>query len=506
MARFLPAILLAILLLSTTLKAQQQNGSVFENRVTVNLKNQSIGSVLDQISWQAGVFFSYDASILDSNKKFSVEATDKSLYTVLNQLFDPFEFKFIELENQVIISKSTDEKLPVEIEEDSIPVKYFFLSGQIVDEKKENPIKYASVSLLNKPIGTITNIDGNFLLKIHPDNIRDTIVISCMGYAQILMPAYKILDEDVIVMSPVSIRIKEIKVVSTTPQKLLQNIRENLPLNYCEDPKLMTAFYRETIQQDGDYINVSEAVIEILKAPYLNPSRTDLVRIVKGRRSPDVKPFQWLNFKLQGGPFTIAKLDVVKTVETFLDKEFQNSYIYNISRVIWYNQNPVYVLEFKPVADFEELGFAGEMYVHRETFAIVHVNFHFTKTGLKNAESVMIKKKPKGVKAKPVFTNYEVNYQQYSGKWHLAYVKASVKFKVRSKNDKLNSEYHSVSDLLITDIKNTELKKFDRDESFTQRDIFVEMINNYDPDFWENYNIIKPDEDLQNAFKSSAQK
>ncbi|HSM46816.1 MAG TPA: hypothetical protein VK872_03310, partial [Draconibacterium sp.] len=135
-----------------------------------------------------------------------------------------------------------------------------------------------------------------------------------------------------------------------------------------------------------------------------------------------------------------------------------------------------------------------------------HVNFGFGKSGLKNAESVMIKKKPKGVKAKPVFTSYEVNYQQYNDKCHLTNVKASVKFKVRSRNDKINSEYHSVSDLLITDIQDTELRRFERDESlFTQRDIFVEMINNYDPDFWENYNIIKPDEDLQNAFKNTVQ-
>jgi hypothetical protein len=178
-------------------------------------------------------------------------------------------------------------------------------------------------------------------------------------------------------------------------------------------------------------------------------------------------------------------------------------YDYNISKVIWYNENPVYVLEFKPIGNFNENGFVGEMYVHRETFAIVHVSFHYTKTGLKNAENEMIKKKPKGVKAKPTYTNYEANYQQYNGKWHLANVKASVKFKVRSRNDKLNSEYHSVSDLLITDIQDTELKKFDRDESFTQRDIFVEMINNYDPGFWENFNIIKPDEDLQNAYKNA---
>ena len=506
MFRQIIVILIAILLLSISSNAQQQNGSVFENRVTINQKNQSISSILDQISWQAGVYFSYDASILNSNQKYSIEASDKSLYTVLNQLFNASEFKFIELENQVIILKITDEILPEEIIPDSIPVKYFFLSGKIVDHKKEDPIKYASVSLFNKPIGTISNVDGDFLLKIHPDFIRDTIVISCMGYAQIMMPAYKVLDEEIIAMDPVSIRIREVKVVSTTPERLLKNIRDHLADNYSGDTKLMTGFYRETIKQDNDYINVSEAVIEILKAPYSNTLRNDLVKIIKGRRSRDVKPFQWLNFKLQGGPFTITRLDIVKTVESFIDQEYQNFYSYNISRVIWYNQNPVYILEFKPIGEFNDQGFVGEIYVHRETFAIVHVSFHYNKTGLKNAESVMIKKKPKGVKAKPVYTNYEVNYQQYNDKWHLANVQASVKFKVKSKNDRLNSEFHSVSDLLITDIQDTELKKFDRDESFTQRDIFVEMINNYDPDFWENYNIIKPDEDLQNAFKNSALK
>ena len=496
-------ILFAILLLSTISKAQQQNGSVFETRVTISQKNQSINSILDQISWQAGVYFSYDASILNSNQKYSIEVNDKSLYTVLNQLLDPSEFIFTELENQIIISKNTADKISEEAKVDSIPVKYFFLSGKLIDNKKGDPIKYASISLLNKPIGTITNVDGNFILKIHPDFIRDTLVFSCMGYVQLLIPAYKILDEDVIVMNPFSIRIKEVKVVATTPGKLLENIRENLAVNYSGDSKLMTAFYRETIKQDDEYINVSEAVIEILKAPYNNSNRSDLVRIIKGRRSSDVKQFQWLNFKLQGGPFTITRLDIVKTVETFFDQNYQSLYDYNISKVIWYNENPVYVLEFKPIGNFNENGFVGEMYVHRETFAIVHVSFHYTKTGLKNAENEMIKKKPKGVKAKPTYTNYEANYQLYKGKWHLANVKASVKFKVRSRNDKLNSEYHSVSDLLITDIQDTELKKFDRDESFTQRDIFVEMINNYDPGFWENFNIIKPDEDLQNAYKNA---
>ena len=364
-------------------------------------------------------------------------------------------------------------------------------------------MRYASISVFNKPIGTISNTDGDFLLKLHPDNIRDTIVISSMGYAQLSMPAYRLLDEDLFILSPISIKIREVKVTSTSVDKLLENFWENLEKNYSPHSKLMTSFYRETIKQDGSYISVSEAVMEVLKSPYLS-TRSDLVRIVKGRKSPDVKPFKWLNFKLMGGPFTITQLDAVKTMESFLDREYRDLYKYHIDRVIWYNSHPVYVLKFYPIVSTFFPLFEGEMYVHRETFALIHANYSLTKTGLEKAKDIMIKRKPRKVKAKPTYVQYSVNYQQYQGRWQLATAQASVKFKVRSKRDKLNSEFHSVSDLLITDIRSTDLKRFTKDEKFTSNDIFVEELGRYDEVFWENYNIIKPNEDLRKAFKNTS--
>jgi hypothetical protein len=411
------------------------------------------------------------------------------------------KFKFSERENQIIISEIIHNQ-PIKENADSIPEKYFFLSGKIVDDKKGDPLPYTSVSLFNKPIGTISNTDGEFLLKIHPDNIHDTVIISCMGYKQIKLPGSKILDEDLFVMKPVSIRIREVKVTATTPDKLLKNIRENIEKNYSSEIRLMTAFYRETVKQDKNYITISEAIIEILKAPYTNTFRDDLVRLLKGRRSPDVQPFQWLKFKLQGGPFTITKLDVIKNMESFVSEESEKYYKYDIKKVIWYNNNPVFVLEFKPTSNEFFPLFVGEMYVHRETFAVVHAEFHINKEGLRKAESVMIKKKPRRVKAGPSYVKYEVNYQQVKEKWYLANAKASVKIKVKSKRDNINSEFHSVSDLLVTNIKPTEIKRFTRNESIGQNDIFVELINGYDEKFWENYNIIKPDENLINAIKT----
>ena len=496
-------IVFSILLFFLSANGQQQDGSVLEKRITINETDKPLNTILDQLSWQTGVYFSYDATIIDSNKNYSVNANGISLYTVLNQLFNSDIFNFTELENQVIITKKSNPDFINSVKKDSIHLKYFFLSGKIIDDKKGEPIPYATISILNKPIGTISNTDGDFLLKIHPDLIRDTIIISCMGYAQFITPAFNLLDEDVFIMKPVSIRIREVKVTSTTPENLLKNIREKIQTNYSTNTDLMTAFYRETVQQDGSYISASEAVIEILKASYNSMLKTDLVRLIKGRRSRDIKPLNWINFKLQGGPFTITKLDVIKTMESFIDKDNQHLYNYNVSKVIWYNNYPVYVLNFKPVTEFrDQTLYEGELYVHRETFAVVHAEFYLSKTGLKNAQNVLIQKKPKGVKARPIYVNYTVNYQFIDSKWKLANAQASVKFKIRNRSDKLNSEFHSISDLLITDIQPTDLKRFDRDESIGQRDIFVEIINGYDPEFWENYNIIKPNEELQNAIKN----
>ena len=497
-------VILAILLFSLPCAAQQQDGSVFERRVSINQNNQPLNYILEQLSWQTNVYFSYDASILNAEKIVSLEVENRSLFTVLNYLFNSNNFKFAELDNQIIISKKINNELIEVAQNDTIPIKYFFLAGKLLDNKKGDPIRYATIYVHKKPIGTISNFDGEFLLKIHPENIFDTIIISCMGYKQLILPAHKILDEDIFILKTISIKIKEVRVTATSPHELLKNIRNNLTKNYSASSKLMTAFYRETVKQDNNYINVSEAVMEILKAPYSNTMRNDVIRLIKGRKSPDVQPFQWMNFKLQGGPFSITQLDIVKTMKRFIDKDFEELYKYQISKIILYNNYPVYVLKFNPVSELVFPAFEGEMYIHRKSFAIVHAKFKLNKNSLNEAENTMITKKPRGVKAKPSYVQYTVNYQQFQEKWQLATSQTSIKIKIKSRRDKINSEFHSVTDLLVTDIQPTELKRFTRNESLSRHDVFVEMINNYDEQYWENYNIIKPNEELQKAFPNQA--
>lgn len=487
-----------ILILPFFTNAQYQSGSVFERRISIHQTNQQLGFILEQISWQANVYFSYDATIINQENIVSVNAEDKSLYTILNQIIDTTTYALQELDNQIIISQKI-KKDTNSLIKDSIPLPYFFLSGKLIENHKGDPVSYASVSIYKEVTGTISNADGEFVLKIPRSKINDTIIISSMGYKQLILPAWHLLDEDIFILEPISIKIKEIKVTAISPENLLDNMRKNYKNNYTSSTKLMNAFYRETVKQNKSYISVSEAVIEILKTPY-SQQRGDLVRLLKARKSPDVVPFKWLNFKLMGGPFTITELDAIKTEETFLDPKYENLYKYQVSDVIWYNNFPVYVVKFSPVNSSFYPPFEGKMYVHRETFALVHAEYKICKSGLKKAKNIMIKKKPRKVKAYPSYVHYSVNYQQFQGKWHLASAKASVKFKVKSKKKRINSVFHSISEILITNVNATNLKRFSKNEKFTKKDVFVEKLGKYDESFWENYNTIKPDEDLRNAF------
>lgn len=55
------------------------------------------------------------------------------------------------------------------------------IKGIITDSLK-NPIQYVNVGILNKPVGTVTNENGEFNLNIDNSLISDTLKISCLGF------------------------------------------------------------------------------------------------------------------------------------------------------------------------------------------------------------------------------------------------------------------------------------------------------------------------------------
>lgn len=493
---------LIVFLLSIKISyGQVETNAALDKTVSIEARNETIASVLEKISSQTQLYFSYDPSMIADDKKIDASFTDKSIREILDILLES-KFTYHVLDKQIIITtpdfgtennkeRGTNDKL-----------KIITFRGKVIDRDEKKALPYTSISIQDRNIGTISNIDGDFELKIPPAMINDTVVVSCLGYQQFRLPILEINDDVVsIFLQPTTYQLQEIKVTYINPEDILSRIVSKISLNYPRDPEIMTSFYREVLKQDKNYIDVAEAVMEIRKATYDNTFAEDKVKFIKGRKSLNVKPFQLVDFKLQGGPYYITKLDVIKTLDSFLDPEFFEFYKYSIDEIVEFDNRLTYVLRFKPKEKVDNQFYEGRLWVDMSSFALVQAEFELSRSGLKFGQESLIKKKPKDFFVRLLQVNYFVNYRHSEGKWHLSNAQASLSLRVKSKKDKLNSVFLSTCELLVTEFNPDDGTHFKRTEIFSPKDIFAEIINNYDEDFWRDYNIIKPSEDLQKALK-----
>jgi hypothetical protein len=494
-------ILIVFLLLLKVSFGQKENNSALDSTMNIESKSETITSVLEKISTQTKVYFSYDASLIDPEKKIDASLTNKTVREILDVLFES-KYIYRVLENQIIITKPEDNLSKKEAEINPDKLKIINFRGKVIDQEEKDVLPFTSISVLKNTIGTLTNIDGEFELKIPGTMMEDTIVVSCLGYKQYRMPVSKITEETVVVyLQPATFQLREIKIIYIDPLEILGRILSKIPLNYPLNPEIMTSFYREVLKQDNDYIDVAEAVMDIRKASYDNASSEDKVKLIKTRKSLNVKPFQFVDFKIQGGPYYITKLDVIKTLDSFLDPEFLDFYKYSLEEIVKYDNRDTYVIHFKPKEKIDYPCYQGKLYVDMSSFALVHAEFELSRSGLKFAHESLIKKKPKDFYVRPIQVNYQVSYRRSDEKWHLSNAQASIDFRVKSKKDKINSVFHSNSELLITDFKTDDGTHFKRNELFNPKDIFTEIVHNYDESFWGDYNTIKPSEELRTALK-----
>lgn len=504
----LPAngLILLVLLLSIRFSyGQKENISVLDKKITLEVNNESIATILDLISQQAKVFFSYDAALIKAEKQSSIAVADKTIKETLDTLFNK-QFQYKLLGDQIVISApDAVQKKAAELGQGKAPIIVF--KGKVIDREEKDVLPYSNIFIYRRNIGTVSNNDGEFVLKIPESMKHDTVVVSCLGYRQYLQPISELTDQSyTIPLQPTSVQLKEVKVTVIYPEEIISKILSKIQLNYPRDNEIMTSFYREVLKQDSKYIDVAEALMEIRKASYDNTFAQDKVKVIKGRKSLNVMPFKFVDFKIQGGPYYITKLDVVKTLDTFLDPEFRDFYKYTMDEIVEVDNRETYVIQFKPKEKVDYPCYQGKLYVDMSSFALVRAEFSLSRSGLKFARESLIRKKPKDFYVRPINVEYKVSYRRANNKWHLSTAQASLNFRVRSKQDKVNSVFHSDSDLLITDIKPDEGTRFKKDETFNSNEIFTEVVTNYDDGFWGDNNIIKPSEELRKSLQEYSQR
>ena len=379
---------------------------------------------------------------------------------------------------------------------------YLTITGQLKDAKTGEKIIYATITVPNTGIGTVSNSDGEFLLKINKGINAGNFEVSHLSYATTTFKISESLGKNkTFYLEPQLIMLKEISVVPKDARGIVEMALRNIKKNYSESPNMMTGFYRESIRQRRDFVSISEAVVDIYKAPY-STMQEDQVKIFKGRKGTNVKKADTLMVQLQGGPNVSMLLDIVKNTDLSIALDNLDNYAFEFGSMVNIDNKLNWVIHFSPNVVREEPLYFGKLYISQDNMAISRAEFSLDLNDEAKASRVFVQKKPMGLIFMPTSTSYLVTYKEQSGKYYLNYVRVDLKFQCDWKKRLFKNYYTVMSEVAITDRSEEKVAKFAKQDVFRQNMVFAEKVEAFaDADFWGEYNIIEPEDSIESAIK-----
>ncbi|MDO9039454.1 MAG: carboxypeptidase-like regulatory domain-containing protein, partial [Lutibacter sp.] len=201
--------------------------------------------------------------------------------------------------------------------------------GSVIDSKTKKPLEFATLLINGTNISTITNTQGNFLLKVPKKFTSRRVTVSFLGYTSKVISLSDFDKENTVVRLETYIEeLSEVKINVKDATALVQEMLKRKGDNYVNDDLKMTSFYRETIKKRKTYVSLSEAVVEIYKQPY-STDKSDVLAIYKARKSTDYNKLDTVAFKLRGGPFNTLYIDIMKNTAMIFDEDMVNVYDFN---------------------------------------------------------------------------------------------------------------------------------------------------------------------------------
>lgn len=374
-------------------------------------------------------------------------------------------------------------------------------SGKVVADNTGKGLEFASISVSGTNISTVTNSDGEFLLKVPLDYLDKNAEITYLGFLNSVIPISQLKTEENTIRMRESVeQLSEVSVSTKDPSTIVKQAIDRIKLNYTNDPLIMTAFYRESISKGKKYASLSEAVVEIYKEPYTNNAE-DAARLFKARKSSDYKRLDTLVLKLQGGPYNTMRFDVAKNRNLIFDPEVLRNYSFTYNNLTYLNNRPTHIIGIRPLPSIDEPLFFGKLYIDAQSYAFTKVDLSLNLENTELASRVFVKKKPANAKVTPTMANYQVDYKESNGKWYHNYSRLELAFKVNWKKKLFNSNYNIVIEMAITDWeKNTANTHLKNSEKLRSNVVLIDKASGFsDPDFWGEYNIIEPEKSIENA-------
>jgi hypothetical protein len=384
---------------------------------------------------------------------------------------------------------------------------YLSLSGKIVDAQTKEPIANAYIGLLKRGTGTLTNDDGQFVYRFPRIAADSVLVVAVAGYRTFQQKAslFAINQKDVLIQ----LEAARPQVVDSgfvkrfEARELVAAALRKVKANASAQPYLLTGFYKETLQQNGEYIEIKEAILQSEKDPRPKATIAEKTKLVKNRlfqndnRSKALDGYSFPN----GASIVTHSMDV--GLPEYLEGNAMYDYNYQLDDTLtFYLDKSVYRVRFWPVASTVKGARNGIMTINAADSAIVRIEYDFTVNGMKDILKIGAMDKILGeTKRTPKRLYTCINYKPYLGKWYLQdyQLLLDTQFK-QGKNTAMGRiKVHFVTTEII---KSNGGRVAESDVLLSTDDFSLQTIPRYDDNIWANFNYVVSTEAMRQIVNS----
>jgi hypothetical protein len=329
------------------------------------------------------------------------------------------------------------------------------ISGRVIDAANKDPLPNASISLKNKPVGTIADEEGKFTLYIPVEAPSDTLFISYLGYKNYFIGLQSIKGPMIIEMKSAITELSEVEVRPWPPTYYIKMAMRQIRENYPKEPFQTEAFYLEKVTENNSLLKNNECVfktyfpnfLDSLKNQhqlllYRQPGKIEEMKFMEEERKeqeekefkkhPNEKKLTGTDFIFRlGGPGTILYFSrISKRNDDFLDSTKFNHFNYSFSESSVYKGKEYMEIDFKSKGKVGYLKKEGKIYIDPATNAIFRIEG--------SGDFVIpVAYRPLlflyGFSAHELSFRGEKEYQQINGKWYPKYLHVNFKIDVTKK-------------------------------------------------------------------------
>jgi hypothetical protein len=474
--------------------------NILDSVFTFRAGSVKTGIALNMISRQTGYYFTYDTRIIDSERKTEMSFIRVRLRNILDSILKNDTLRYSVINKYIIIYRNNPAPAVSEI----IPEwEVTNITGIITDSESGEPLQFATIGIMSKGRGTVTNTNGEFGLKISRDCLDDSLSVSYLGYYSRQIPVRQTLGNNFSIrMMREYISIPEIIIRNQAPQEILRKTYNSIAKNYGTTPAGLTGFYREAVMKKTELQTYSEAILQIYKSAYTGTIFGDQIKVLKSRKIENTGRKDTLTVRLKAGLNSCLLLDGARNVFDFLLPDNFGQYDYRMTDIVTVGDESAYVIEFCQKQGIEIPLFKGSIYINTYNYAIEQAEFEINSAYIQKIKEDFVSNQSRGYIMWPTTIKYSVSYRKINGRYFLNHVRGDLGFAAKRRKKLFSTSFNVFFELAITDMTLTNITRFDREEIAPAHSVFSRTINNYDQVFWGNQDFLKPEDNLLQALKN----